>query len=702
MDRRLVEVAEATDSAAIQCNDSHCNDPEHLRGIDSCCDQLIKVALEADRDFPRKRHSRRNLCGWQENVKEYKEDSQFWHQVWRDGGKPREGWLFEMMRDSKRQYHYAVRRLKRRQKELKELKFAEAVAGDNARDFFAEVKRLNPKPEPMNLMNGEDSEESIANIFRVKYESLYNSVPSDLGVLDQLEVSLNRSINDVERPILDWRFVNECIKKLKHCKDDGDVHFNSSHLLFSSRMYVEKLTGLLNAMYVHGVIASQLLHATIMSIPKDLRKSLCDDSNYRGIALCSSIAKLFDVILLRRNCEVMKSDDNQFAFKRLYSTSMCTYVLKETVTYFLNRGSSVYACFLDATKAFDRVRYDHLFQILVDKGVHVEDLRLLLYQYRNQKCRASWKQTNSVAFSVTNGVRQGSIASPVLFCLYLDTLFTKLRNLKIGCHVNDSYFGCLGYADDLVLLSPSVHGLRRMLKECEMFCEQSELQFNASKTVCVWFRKRLVGNVPRVYLDGKMLEWSDEVRHLGNIIMYNLSEQKEINVKRGDLVGRTNVILSNLAFVSPEVKVKIFMAQCAHFYGCQAWNLGDPSVKSFCTMYNRCVRRILDVPYRTHTRYIPVLTGRASAVQLIRDRSSKFIDCLLKHETHISFLARLALADHRSILCSNWRNVRLTEVSELSMEDQATAVAIHELLFNPPAGLSRMEAHNFACTLCVN
>ena len=257
----------------------HCKDHNHLKDIDVCCKELIKIALESDHVFPRKNGNNRRLCGWQESMKEYKEDSQFWYHAWLTDGKPREGaWSFEMMRQSKRQYMYAVRRLKRRQNMIKELKFAEAIASDNSRDFFREVRRMNPKPEPANLINGEVNEEAIVDVFRTKYESLYNSVASDPVKLEAFENDLNRKIIEINgNPLLNVGFVSECISKLKHCKDDGDVHYNSSHLLYSSLRYKEKVTCLFNAMYTHGYLASQILNATIVSIPKDLRKSLCDD-----------------------------------------------------------------------------------------------------------------------------------------------------------------------------------------------------------------------------------------------------------------------------------------------------------------------------------------------------------------------------------------------------------------------------------------
>ncbi len=54
---------------------------------------------------------------------------------------------------------------------------------------------------------------------------------------------------------------------------------------------------------------------------------------------------------------------------------------------------------------------------------------------------------------MTNGVIQGGILSPVLFCVYLDVLLIALKKDEVGCHVGQWFIGALAYADDIVLLA---------------------------------------------------------------------------------------------------------------------------------------------------------------------------------------------------------------------------------------------------------
>ncbi len=56
-------------------------------------------------------------------------------------------------------------------------------------------------------------------------------------------------------------------------------------------------------------------------------------------------------------------------------------------------GSNVYGLLLDASKAFDRVKYFKLFNVLLDRGVCPVYCRLLLNMYLQQKLRITWNAT---------------------------------------------------------------------------------------------------------------------------------------------------------------------------------------------------------------------------------------------------------------------------------------------------------------------
>ena len=77
---------------------------------------------------------------------------------------------------------------------------------------------------------------------------------------------------------------------------------------------------------------------------------------------------------------------------------------------------------LDASKAFDRVNYCELFNELLKRDISPIVLRLLLYMYTTQTLRVKWGHAVSNCFTVSNGVKQIGVLSPLLFYIYTDSL----------------------------------------------------------------------------------------------------------------------------------------------------------------------------------------------------------------------------------------------------------------------------------------
>ena len=73
-----------------------------------------------------------------------------------------------------------------------------------------------------------------------------------------------------------------------------------------------------------------------------------------------------------------------------HTTVQCTFLLKQTASYFVTHGSSVHAVFLDASKAFDRVLHMKLFQKLIQTKVPMCFVRLLKHWYKEQTMQTKW------------------------------------------------------------------------------------------------------------------------------------------------------------------------------------------------------------------------------------------------------------------------------------------------------------------------
>ena len=113
------------------------------------------------------------------------------------------------------------------------------------------------------------------------------------------------------------------------------------------------------------------------------------------------------------------------------------------------------------------------------------------YVYISQKLQVKWNDKLSERFDVTNGVRQGGVLSLLLFSIYVDDLLIELKNNETGCHMGHYFVGALGYADDLILLSPKVYGLEVKIIMCENYVKEHNILFNGSKSKYLIFGKYL-------------------------------------------------------------------------------------------------------------------------------------------------------------------------------------------------------------------
>ena len=101
--------------------------------------------------------------------------------------------------------------------------------------------------------------------------------------------------------------------------------------------------------------------------------------------------------------------------------------------------------------------------LAIDRNVPVFLVRFFMVWYCTQEFVIRWGKCCSTTFTTSNGVRQGGILSLLFFIVYMDKLSCTLNDVKAGCIMNGVYMNHLMYADDLVLIAPSVHALQVLL-----------------------------------------------------------------------------------------------------------------------------------------------------------------------------------------------------------------------------------------------
>ena len=132
---------------------------------------------------------------------------------------------------------------------------------------------------------------------------------------------------------------------------------------------VQYLSVLFTSMGFHGFCPPSFICDSIIPIPKDSKVNLSDSDKYRSIAISSLLGKVLDHIIIVKQSDALTTSQHQYGFKANSSTVLCRTMVIETVQYYTENGARpVYVLLLEASKSFDKVAFNVLFNELRDKS----------------------------------------------------------------------------------------------------------------------------------------------------------------------------------------------------------------------------------------------------------------------------------------------------------------------------------------------
>jgi len=287
-------------------------------------------------------------------------------------------------------------------------------------------------------------EREICEMWKHHFKSLYNSVP-DGGArsLFQQNCVIVEDAHQADGRsgfILDSSCVTDSDIVDAVCAQSKGKSAGPNGLFMESFIYACPELGVHLSLFFTACIIRCFLPVSFMDViitpsVKNKGGDLTAKNDYRAIALSNVDSKIFERLMMSKTKEsTCEGDKYHFCFKAGHSTTMCTGVIKKVTNYYTDRGSHVFACFVDLTKAFNRVNCWKLFSQLLSDGVDVHLVKLLAYWYVNQEVSVRWLCSRYESFHVGNGTKQGGL-SPYLFTRYISQLITEICMSKVGCKI---------------------------------------------------------------------------------------------------------------------------------------------------------------------------------------------------------------------------------------------------------------------------
>ena len=167
------------------------------------------------------------------------------------------------------------------------------------------------------------------------------------------------------------------------------------------------------------------------------------------------------------------------------------------------KTSTIYFCFTDCAKAFDRVDHNKLWKILKEIRIPDHFTCLLKIPYAGQEATIRTGHGTMDWFQIGKGVYQICILSPCLFNLYTEYIMKNagLDESQAGIKIARRDFHNLRYADNTTLMAEGEEELESLLMKVQGKKEKAGLKLNFQK-----MKMMASGPISSWQIDGETME----------------------------------------------------------------------------------------------------------------------------------------------------------------------------------------------------
>lgn len=357
--------------------------------------------------------------------------------------------------------------------------------------------------------------------------------------------------------------INHAIAELKDSKADGPMDIPVAFFKYHVQVISPIISRLFNEILRTGKFPAAWKNSFLTPIPK--RGDLNEITNYRGIAMASTLPKLFDKVFTTKLYGFLTKflPEEQHGFVRDKNT--CTNLFETTnfVSDALANGKQVDAIYFDFSKAFDSISHSILARKLANVSTPNDIYHVIMAFVINRTYTLKVNGSNTeITTLATSGVPQGSHIGPTLFVFYIRDSFEKINHPDIFSRL---------FADDTKMLSiintnEDAKLLQKGIDELYRWSIQNKLPLNQQKTKTMsFFKGKNRKIVTRYYIGTTPIQRCSTQMDLGILFDEKLSFRPHME----QLLNRANKILAVSMKLARDLRCLRFFIELT---SCRFWN----------------------------------------------------------------------------------------------------------------------------------
>ena len=270
--------------AALLCENLNCADHKEdieclLKSITDACKSAASLSLP----LSAAPGGRGGVPGWNASVRDARDTAMWWHERWKENGRPREGWVAVIRRNTRAKYHLAVKKCKSEKDKNIRIATSNIIESSSPQKFWSHVSKLNRhKPLVCSVIDGHTGDDAV-NAFKDKFSNIYNSNPSTN--IPNLTSKISREIQNCccgnrngdkinHLHTITAPMVSNALKKLKRNQYDSQSQIFSDSLIHGTDKLFFLIQILFTQIIRHGFHCDILTTTTIKPIPKNKKKSM--------------------------------------------------------------------------------------------------------------------------------------------------------------------------------------------------------------------------------------------------------------------------------------------------------------------------------------------------------------------------------------------------------------------------------------------